>query len=177
TLSPHHAPAAERELVEGLVAWELAQLRVAARGSLARREGRWRLAAALVDSPFDLTAVAEALVAGDVGVWPPLPDPAGPRSLGVVSPPVGPGRLAQVRTVRLAEGASRLARAVERAPRAGKGAAEALAARLEAPSLAAPLTDLARAGVLVPPLGWQPAGADDPGSPAAAGGHGSPLQS
>lgn len=177
SFAPHHAPAEERELVEGLVAWELAQLRVAARGALAPREGRWRLAAALVDSPFDLPAAAEALVAGDEEVWPPAPDPAGPRSLGVVSPPVDPGRLAQVRTVRLAEGAARLARAVERAPRAGDGAAEALAARLAAPSLAAPLTDLARAGVLVPPLGWQSADADGPGSPAAAGGHGSPLQS
>lgn len=153
------APAADRPLVDALVEWETALLRVAARGTPAAREDAWRSAAVLVESPFDLAAAADAL--RDSGSpWPPAA--ADGQVLGVVSPPAAPGRLTQVRTVKVSAGTARLVQAIERAGRSSKDAAAQLATRLEAPQHAEALAALAAAGVVVPPTNWTPPKASTP---------------
>lgn len=148
------ATAGDGVLVESLLRWENALVRVAARGARRPREGRWALGAELISTEVDLGAATAALIdaSGAPG--------DGAASLGrllgdsdlmfaVVAPAPAPGRLAGVRTVRLAGGSVRLVRALEGARSEGDHARilEALAS----PEVRAAASGLIESGILVPP--------------------------
>ncbi|MEM1451644.1 MAG: radical SAM protein [Planctomycetota bacterium] len=146
-----------RVLVDDLLTWETALVRVGARGPRRPRAGRWRVGGDLVDARVDLGRIGalldEALASpGCVdlhGVVAEAPD-----TFAVVAPAPAPGRLAGVRTLRLASGAARLARAVE----TERDALERAHAR-------GSLDHLVDLGVLVPPTSVSDAVAAPP-SPA-----------
>ena len=151
---------AAREVLDALLRWEHALVRVAARGPRAPRDGRWTLGAELLTSRVDLGAATSTLMAGASGqdLSGHLLGPA-ERAHAVVAPAPEPGRLAGVRTVALGAGAARLARALEDARSDADHAR--LSGALDAPNLREAVEGLVRAGVLVPPRGW-PAATDHP---------------
>ncbi len=99
--------------VESLLTWEIALIRVAARGSLPARPGAYRMNAMPFESRLPLMDWAAYLtqrLAGDPVEQPKLHP--GPQTYAVVSPPIAPGRLGGVRTLKLGAGVLRLIEAL-----------------------------------------------------------------
>ena len=146
----------DEHVLDALLQWEQALVRVSARGPRRARRSRWVIGAELITSRLDIGGATAALIEGPTG--------AALRSallrseastFAVVAPTPAPGRLAGVRTVALGAGAARISRAIEAAH--DDEAHARVTAALAAPGLEAALEELVRAGVLVAPL--------DPASP------------
>ncbi len=103
------ADPADALAVESLLTWEMALIRVAARGSLPGRRGTYRMNAIPFESRLPLMEWAAYLtrqLADGTAEKPPLhPEP---QTYAVVSPPTAPGRLGGVRTLRMGAGALKL---------------------------------------------------------------------
>ncbi len=155
------AAVSDGALIESMLRWENALVRVGARGARQPRRGRWALGAELISTRVDLGAATAALIdarsssGGDEARLDELVS-GDEATFAVVAPMPAPGELAGVRTVRLAGGSVRLARALE-AARTDDDHARILGAlaSLEVRGAAAGLIS---SGVLVPP-------ADDPSTP------------
>ncbi|MEL6428353.1 MAG: radical SAM protein [Planctomycetota bacterium] len=134
----------DESLVRALLDWEVALVRVAARGPRRALPDRWRAGGELVEADRDLPAAGAALLDGDE-----LPGQHGAAlTFAVAVAPVRPGGLPRVRTLRLGAGAAQLARALEAQDPAVRARAER-ALRTPNDAVAA----LVSAGVLVPPGG------------------------
>ena len=99
----------EAEAVEALLTWEIALIRVAARGSLPARPGTYRMNALPFPSRLPLIEWARYLTQQLAGAAaePPALHPE-PQTYAVASPPVAPGRLGGVKTLRIGAGVERL---------------------------------------------------------------------
>lgn len=141
-------------LLDALLRWENALIRIAARGPRRAKPGRWTLGAALISSEFDLGSATDALIeeratpqSGEAIAA----ELRGPHEMtfAVVAPAPLPGRLAGVRTVRLSVGSTRLVRAIDQA-RSQQDHARITAA-LAAPGVRDAAAGLIDSGVLVAP--------------------------
>ena len=97
------------EAVEVLLTWEIALIRVAARGSLPARPGTYRKNAIPFPSHLPLiewTRFLAQRLAGESAVPPQLHSE--PEIYAVAAPPVAPGHLGGVRTLRIGIGVERL---------------------------------------------------------------------
>jgi radical SAM superfamily enzyme YgiQ (UPF0313 family) len=148
------AAVSDRILIESMIRWENALVRAAARGALRPRLGRWTLGAELVATPVDLGATTAALIeargakegaAASLGRL----IGSGDQMFAVVAPAPAPGRLAGVRTVRLADGSVRLVRALDSARTAAEHAR--ILAALKSPEARVAAAELITSGILVPP--------------------------
>ncbi|MDB2576261.1 B12-binding domain-containing radical SAM protein [Planctomycetota bacterium] len=143
-----------RPVLDALLRWENALVRVAALGSRPAREHRWTLGAELISTRLDLGAAVEVLK--EVRASDPRGSAASQSLLApddttfaIVAPAPAPGRLAGVRTVRLSSGSARLAQAMKRARTEEEHAR--ISAALEAPGVRDAAAGLIESGVLVPP--------------------------
>jgi radical SAM superfamily enzyme YgiQ (UPF0313 family) len=97
-------------VIHELLAWEIALIRVAARGPRRAAPGRYRLNAEVFQSRVPLNEWVGFLSAQlDASDLPPSPPPSrGPTTYAVTAPTPLPGRLGGVRTLRLGDGIKRL---------------------------------------------------------------------
>lgn len=174
------APPEHAALIEALLAWEIALVRVAASGPRRPRPGIWRTGAILIESPYDLGAIGallsdarerraskDPLAAGPAAkgpaardlrptaTWTPPPAADRPMTFAVVAAPTAPGRLAQVRTLKLGDGAARLVGAVAGAK--GPNAQARVTGALRQPKLENAARNLVASGILTPPADPVPA--------------------
>lgn len=165
SVPPEHAG-----LIEALLAWEIALVRIAAAGARARRPGIWRTGAILIESRYDLGTIGAWLASeralrasgdsGGKGTWAPPPAAERAMTFAVVAPPTAPGRLGQVRTLKLGDGAARLVGAVSQAK--GPAARGRIAAALRQPKLENAALSLVTSGILIRPADPVPAHPTNP---------------
>ena len=153
-------------LIDALLRWENALIRVSARGPRRARQGRWSLGAELLTTKLDLGSATDALIKGRATTGSDQASPEGllgPDDLtfAVVAPTPLPGRLSGVRTVRLSGGSVRLAEALAQAK--NPKAHAQISAALEAPGVRDAASGLIQSGVLIPPAD---VAAAPPGLPA-----------
>ena len=103
------AQPSETLAVEELLTWEIALIRVAARGSLPARPGTYRMNASPFQSRLPLIEWAKFLSLRLAGIPAQPPDlHAEPQTYGVAAPRVAAGQLGGVRTLRIGAGVQRL---------------------------------------------------------------------
>lgn len=99
------------EAVEALLTWEIALIRIAARGSLPARPGRFRMNAMSFPSRLPLIEWVDFLRLQLGGNPAPMPElHAEPQTFAASAPRVEPGHLGGVKTLRLGDGVERLIR-------------------------------------------------------------------
>ncbi len=164
-------PDGHADLLDVLLAWESALVRVAAAGPRKPRPGMWRLGAILIETGHDLGSMSAGLAAARVQqarnqeareepTTPPVPEPSTPATFAVAAAPTTPGRLAQVRTLKLGAGAAQLVRTVDRAKSTEQQTH--IIKALSQPKLEIATRNLVSSGILISPADPVPAHITNP---------------